>query len=160
MIRWQRTPTCLLLAIAAFLLCRAPSQAGEVCKRICIQGYESFCLRAHPYQQNTTLQIDHVVIYIERARDGTFNFASNVLTEGVEFPTKIVGFKELLDIDDVFFNLDQSFQDQVKADPDKVLKTFHDTVQVYVTPDVLKADASPQFDLMGVTNVHVVKASH
>ena len=157
MIWWQRTPTCLLV-IAGLLFCRDPSQAGEICKRICIEGYEDFCLRAHPYQQNTTKRIDRVVLYVERAGDGTFNFASNVLTEGVKFPTKIVGFKELLDLDNVFFNLDEGFQDQLKADPDAVLKTFHDTAQIYVTPDVLKADASPQLDLNGVKNIHVVKA--
>ena len=157
MIRWQRAASYLPLFVA-WVFCQ-PVLAGEVCKRICIQGYEDFCRRAHPYQQNTTRKIDHVVLYIERAGDGTFNYASNVISEGAPYPTKIVGFKELLDIDNVFFNLDQGFQEQVEARPDEVLNTFHETVEVYVTPDVMKADRSPQFDLKGVKNIHVVEES-
>lgn len=148
----------LLLASAA-LLWNDASIAGDICKRICIEGYEGFCHRAHPYQQNTTRQIDHIVLYVERAKDGTFNFASNVLSEGVEYPTKIVGFKQLLGLDDVVFNLDDGLHDQIMAKPEEMLKTFHETVQIYVTPDVVEANRSPQLDLAGIKNIHVVAAN-
>ena len=132
------------------------ADAGEICRLKCIQGYEDFCARAHSYQQNTTHQIDHVVLYIERAGDGTFSFASNVLSEGSPFPTKIGGFKEVVDLDNAFFNLDPSFESQVAADPDKVLGTLHDTAVVYVTPDVVDPGRLPQLDMKGVKNIHVL----
>lgn len=154
----RSTRGCFLF-LSSLLLWHGNAVAGEICKRICIEGYEDFCQRAHPYQKDTTRQIDHVVLYVERAPDGTFNFASNVLTDGAPFPSKIVGFKELKDLDNVFFNLDESFKEQAVANPDEVLKKFHNTAEVYVTPDVLTADRSPQLDTMGVANIHVIKDS-
>lgn len=136
-----------------------PLSAGEICRRICIDGYWDFCARAHPYQEKTTHEIDHVVLYIERAKDGTFSFASNVLSQGSSFPTKIVGFKEVVDLDNAFFNLDPTFQSQVEANSDKVLETFHDTAEVYVTADVVDPRLSPQLDTKGMKNIHVLKSA-
>ncbi|SRR6266498_1778941 len=145
-----------VLSITAILLYQASSHAGEVCKRRCIVGYSAFCERAHPYQENVTRQIDHVVLYVEKAPDGTFSFASNIQSEGVEFPTKIVGFKELKDLDTVLINLDAGFKEQVEANLD-ILDRFHETAEVYVTADVLKPDGSSDLDFSGVKKLHVLE---
>jgi hypothetical protein len=142
------------LLIASLALCNVEARAGEVCKLACIEGYWDFCARAHPYQQNSTRRVDRVVLYVEKATDGTFSFASNVKSEGKDYATKIVGFSNLKDLDDVFFNLDDGFQEEVKLNLD-VLKTFHDTAEVYVTPEV--ADSSSGLDFKGVKKIHIIK---
>ncbi|WP_316189491.1 hypothetical protein [Bradyrhizobium sp. SZCCHNS1054] len=149
-----------LLTAFAVLSTLQVAVAGEVCRRICIEGYFDFCERAHPYQKDTTNQIDHVVIYVERAKDGTFNYASNVLSEGAKFPTKIVGFKDLLDLDDVFFNLDEGFGDQLVAAPDKVLAIFHETAEVFITAEANEPGRSPHLDTKGIKNIHIVQSGH
>jgi hypothetical protein len=153
---WIRRGAAAGLALtSAIVFDPGIGHAGEICKRICIEGYEAFCVRAHSYQQNVTRQIDRVVLYVENAHDGTFSFASNVQTEGAPYPTKIVGFKEVKDLDTVFGNLDQGFFEQIVSNPD-VLKTFHDTAEVYITPDVMKPDGSSDLDFSGVKKIHVL----
>lgn len=146
----------LLLALATY---PRASEAGEVCKRYCIVGYEDFCARAHRFQLNTTHQIDHVVIYVERATDDTFSYASNVQSVGARYPTKIVGFKKLKDLDNVLFNLDPDIHDQILANSD-ILKTFHNTAEVYIAPNTLDLASNTTLDLDGFKNVHFLSEGY
>lgn len=147
-----------LCVLTALYFIPANVSAGEICKRVCIYGFEAFCARAHTYQANVTRAVDHVVLYIEKGPDGALSIASNVKSIGVEYPTKIVGFTELKDLDTVFINLDGSFKQQAEVDS-SILERFHETVKIYVTPDVLNADGSSDFDFRGVAKIHVLDPS-
>ena len=126
---------------------------GAVCHLNCIDGYAVFCRDAAKYVGVDTDDYGKLSLYIARDNDGSFSFGSNYRPNWAKSTTKILGFPEARNIDDVFLNLDENDVDRKTRQQPDMLALYHRTVTIHADHSIFNADGSTDLDFVGLSSI-------